>query len=104
MASGGKYVLPSTTRVRSLSAMTAPFQTAFGMRRPLERMGVGGYAGAVALTIRERVCAVLLVLASACALRAEAPPSDDATSRHDFADVPYWSSVFDDPARDAWQK
>lgn len=70
-------------------------------------MAVGGYAGAVALTIRERVCAVaslMLVLASACALRAEAPPSDDATSRHDFADVPYWSSVFDDPARDTWQK
>jgi ubiquinone/menaquinone biosynthesis C-methylase UbiE len=46
----------------------------------------------------------LLTLASACALRAEAPPSDDATSHHDFADVAYWSSVFDDPARDAWQK
>ena len=61
----------------------------------------------MALTIRECACAVvalLLTLASACALRAEAPPSDDATSRHDFADVPYWSSVFDDPARDAWQK
>jgi len=47
---------------------------------------------------------LVLTLASACALRAEAPPSDDATSRHDFADVAYWSSVFDDPARDAWQK
>jgi ubiquinone/menaquinone biosynthesis C-methylase UbiE len=48
--------------------------------------------------------ALVLMLASACALRAEAPPSDDATSHHDFADVAYWSSVFDDPARDAWQK
>ena len=47
---------------------------------------------------------LLLTLASACALRAEAPPSDDATSHHDFADVAYWSSVFDDPARDTWQK
>jgi len=47
---------------------------------------------------------LVLTLASACALRAEAPPSDDATSRHDFADAAYWSSVFDDPARDAWQK
>jgi predicted methyltransferase len=30
----------------------------------------------------------------------------DATpgSRHSFADVPHWVSVFDDPARDAWQK
>jgi len=48
--------------------------------------------------------ALVLMLASACALRAEAPPSDDATSHHDFADVGYWSSVFDDPARDAWQR
>ncbi len=48
--------------------------------------------------------ALVLTLAGACALRAEAPPSDDATSHHDFADVEYWSSVFDDPARDAWQK
>ena len=48
--------------------------------------------------------ALVLMFASACALRAEAPPSDDATSHHDFADVAYWSSVFDDPGRDAWQK
>jgi protein-L-isoaspartate O-methyltransferase len=62
----------------------------------------------VALTIWERSCAavaLMLALASGCAPRAETPrPSDDATSRHDFADVRYWSSVFDDPARDAWQK
>jgi ubiquinone/menaquinone biosynthesis C-methylase UbiE len=31
-------------------------------------------------------------------------PSHDATARHSFADVPYWVSVFDDPARDGWQK
>lgn len=30
--------------------------------------------------------------------------SDDATSHRSFADVPYWSGVFDDPKRDAWQK
>jgi ubiquinone/menaquinone biosynthesis C-methylase UbiE len=51
------------------------------------------------------VLALVLTLLAACALRAEAPPaSDDATSRHDFADVEYWTSVFDDPARDVWQK
>ena len=32
------------------------------------------------------------------------PPSHDATSHHSFADVDHWVSVFDDPARDAWQK
>jgi cyclopropane fatty-acyl-phospholipid synthase-like methyltransferase len=49
--------------------------------------------------------ALLLVLATACAMvAADAPVSDDATSHHSFADVSYWSSVFDDPARDAWQR
>jgi predicted methyltransferase len=66
------------------------------------------YARGVAVTIGEwaRVLAAVgVLLAGACAPRAEAPPpSDDATSHHDFADVEYWSSVFDDPARDAWQK
>lgn len=59
------------------------------------------------VTMGDRMAVVLaaaLTFASACALRAEPPPSDDATSHHDFADVKYWSSVFDDPARDAWQK
>jgi ubiquinone/menaquinone biosynthesis C-methylase UbiE len=34
------------------------------------------------------------------------PPHDthDATARHSFEDVERWVSVFDDPARDAWQK
>ena len=29
---------------------------------------------------------------------------DDATVRHSFEDVERWSRIFDDPARDAWQK
>lgn len=28
----------------------------------------------------------------------------DATARHSFEDVEHWTRVFDDPARDAWQK
>jgi predicted methyltransferase len=28
----------------------------------------------------------------------------EATTRHSFEDVDYWKSVFEDPARDAWQK
>jgi len=28
----------------------------------------------------------------------------DATARHSFEDVEHWSRIFDDPARDAWQK
>lgn len=35
-------------------------------------------------------------------IRAE--ESDDATARHSFEDVDHWVEVFDDPARDAWQK
>ena len=51
----------------------------------------------------------LLLFAAVLLLgRAEAapptPPSDRATSRHDFADVAYWGKVFDDPQRDAWQR
>ncbi len=42
----------------------------------------------------------LLLLAPSHAVAA----SDDATSHRSFADVPYWSGVFDDPKRDAWQK
>lgn len=30
--------------------------------------------------------------------------SDRATASHSFADVHYWSSIFDDPKRDVWQK
>jgi len=48
----------------------------------------------------------LAALAGAAAARADAPPtpSDRATTSHSFADVAYWSKVFDDPKRDAWQK
>ncbi|MEQ1504362.1 MAG: methyltransferase domain-containing protein [Myxococcota bacterium] len=35
---------------------------------------------------------------------AAAPASDDATVHHGFGDVARWVSVFDDPARDAWQR
>jgi hypothetical protein len=31
-------------------------------------------------------------------------PSHDATSHRRFDDATYWSTVFDDPARAAWQK
>jgi len=38
----------------------------------------------------------------------QAPPSShsthDATTHHSFEDVEHWVSLFDDPARDAWQK
>jgi SAM-dependent methyltransferase len=61
-----------------------------------------------------RITAVttLLGCASAAPVRgapsAPAPPSShsthDATTHHSFGDVERWVSVFDDPARDAWQK
>ena len=47
------------------------------------------------------VTAVLLVLATARPI--DAGPHD-ATAHQSFADVPYWVRVFDDPARDAWQR
>lgn len=48
------------------------------------------------------LCALALVAAAA----AEAPPTpgDRATSHRRFDDVAQWSKVFDDPARDRWQR
>jgi predicted methyltransferase len=50
--------------------------------------------------------AVLLLggVAAAADPQATGAPSDRATASHSFADVDYWSKIFDDPARDAWQK
>ena len=50
-----------------------------------------------------RVLVVALVLAAATR-GWPADVSHDATSHHSFADVEHWKSVFDDPARAAWQK
>ena len=44
----------------------------------------------------------LLVLVLAASARAD--EDDRATATHRFDDVAYWSKVFDDPKRDAWQK
>jgi ubiquinone/menaquinone biosynthesis C-methylase UbiE len=47
------------------------------------------------------------VLAAAVLLLAGAAPGagpHDATSRQSFADLEHWRAVFDDPARDEWQK
>jgi arsenite methyltransferase len=49
------------------------------------------------------VAAVVLLAVRA----AGAPPAarhDDATTHHPFDDVEHWTTVFDDPARDEWQK
>ncbi len=64
-------------------------------------------------------CAVIFTCLLVCATACTPPPraslpapagethaatADDATARHSFADVAHWQAVFDDPARDAWQK
>ncbi|MGH7787612.1 MAG: class I SAM-dependent methyltransferase [Candidatus Binatia bacterium] len=48
------------------------------------------------------ILALLLLLATSAA--AGEAPGDRATATHSFADVAYWSAVFDDPKRDVWQK
>jgi ubiquinone/menaquinone biosynthesis C-methylase UbiE len=50
--------------------------------------------------VRRTALAVVLLLAAATAV---AGPHD-ATSHRSFADVESWTKVFDDPARDEWQK
>ncbi|MBX3026583.1 class I SAM-dependent methyltransferase [bacterium] len=58
------------------------------------------------LTARRRRPAALLVALAllAWATSARADGDDRATATHRFDDVPYWTKVFDDPRRDAWQK
>jgi ubiquinone/menaquinone biosynthesis C-methylase UbiE len=48
--------------------------------------------------------ALLVGLAGADDRRRAPRSRDDATSHRSFADVDQWAKVFDDPARDAWQK
>jgi len=45
----------------------------------------------------------VVVLGVALYLPVAAGPHD-ATTHHAFDDVEHWTSVFDDPARDAWQR
>jgi len=51
-----------------------------------------------------------LSLSTACATAHGKPPATTqhepgrATTHHSFADVERWSAIFDDPARDEWQK
>lgn len=49
-------------------------------------------------------CVLACGLAAPAASRAEREHGDAATSHRRFDDVKHWSRVFDDPARDAWQK
>lgn len=65
---------------------------------------------------RAASCALLLVLATATLFsptfasaekpkaHVAKPAADAATSHRRFDDAAYWSKVFDDPKRDAWQK
>jgi ubiquinone/menaquinone biosynthesis C-methylase UbiE len=59
---------------------------------------------------RIALAATFLGCASAAPVTSSAPApppphgAHDATARHSFEDVEHWVSVFDDPARDAWQK
>jgi ubiquinone/menaquinone biosynthesis C-methylase UbiE len=51
-----------------------------------------------------RALALGLLLVAAVATAAESRATDGATSHRRFDDPAYWSTVFDDPARAAWQK
>jgi predicted methyltransferase len=55
---------------------------------------------------RLRASALAVALFAGCAAHATGPTrgAHDATVHHAFDDVAHWVKVFDDPARDAWQK
>jgi tRNA G46 methylase TrmB len=46
----------------------------------------------------------LAALGAAALLPAPAPAQTPHTHHHDFKGAEHWAKVFDDPARDAWQK
>ena len=50
-------------------------------------------------SVARAILLVTLILA-----RAASAASDDATTHHPFDDIEHWKAVFDDPARDEWQK
>lgn len=56
------------------------------------------------MSARRRGVATGLALLLLAAAGLCAAPTHDATSHRRFDDPTYWSSVFDDPARAAWQK
>jgi ubiquinone/menaquinone biosynthesis C-methylase UbiE len=60
------------------------------------------------MSLRGRLLCTLFVAAVAVpapnAWSGDAKPDDAATSHRRFDDVAHWSSVFDDPKRDEWQK
>lgn len=51
-----------------------------------------------------RLVSVLLLLAAGSAGMATSFAQTAATHRHGFGGAEHWARVFDDPARDAWQK
>lgn len=74
--------------------------------------GTAGVLCGTRMRVRAPVAAVLVLALAACDRAAvgdvpaagDAPHGDHATSHRRFDDVARWSGVFDDPARDAWQK
>lgn len=54
--------------------------------------------------IRGRVRGALALAALGLAVGCAVHASDDATTHHAFDDVAHWARVFDDPARDEWQR
>jgi ubiquinone/menaquinone biosynthesis C-methylase UbiE len=75
--------------------------------RPLRQYGLAFVAVAsVAAALAISSCASSRVShpASGSAHAPDPRPSDSATAHHSFGDVAKWTKVFDDPARDQWQK
>src|SRR5262249_6137541 len=78
------------------------------IRLPACRQGPGASRrpgpGVLSTGRMARALALGLLLVAAVATAAGARETDDATSHRRFDDPAYWSTVFDDPSRAAWQK
>lgn len=56
------------------------------------------------MTLRKTVAATLVTICGTVWLAAPAAAQTPHTHQHSFGDAQQWERVFDDPARDAWQK
>jgi len=72
--------------------------------RAASRRGVRRFTGDGDRRAPRAAARIVVALAVVACVACAAAGPHDATAHHAFDDVPHWERVFDDPARDAWQK
>src|SRR5712692_10429762 len=94
-------LLKRSTSNPGRSGMMSPFCDAAIILQRAVLLKIGRRTGENAMR-RNALFAAIAVLAAI--LSAPSPAQSPDTHRHRFGDADKWAKVFDDPARDAWQK